>query len=268
MNAKTSAPSLFDLQNRFQKTLRNSSGLDEALAAEKGAARILNWILEDSSASARERLAVYYDAYFLRLLDSLAHDFPTLKKVLGNEDFQRLCADYLGENPSRFKSLSLVGQRLPDFIREHPLSRKFYFLADLARLEWAVLLSLYSDRSPTADFTKASPSSILRLNSSAQFLETEWAVERLWENREKPTPQSPRILRKKEPRTLIIFRDASWARVKVLSLAEFSALRLIQEGVALKSLCQRLENFPGPKISPERARKWFQNWARLGMIGL
>jgi hypothetical protein len=84
-----------------------------------------------------DRLDVYANMYFFRLLDCLKEDFPKLLEALGPGRFHNLMTDYLLARPSAHPSLRYVGARLPDFLAEHALGRECPVLADLARLEWA-----------------------------------------------------------------------------------------------------------------------------------
>jgi hypothetical protein len=84
-----------------------------------------------------DRLDVYANMYFFRLLDCLKEDFPKLLEALGAGRFHNLATDYLLACPSVHPSLRYVGARLPGFLARHGLGRECPILADLARLEWA-----------------------------------------------------------------------------------------------------------------------------------
>ena len=84
-----------------------------------------------------DRLDVYANMYFFRLLDCLKEDFPKLLEALGPGRFHNLVTDYLLACPSAHPSLRYVGARLPGFLERHALGRESPILADLARLEWA-----------------------------------------------------------------------------------------------------------------------------------
>jgi hypothetical protein len=84
-----------------------------------------------------DRLDVYANMYFFRLLDCLKEDFPKLLEALGAGRFHNLATDYLLACPSAHPSLRYVGERLPAFLAGHALGRECPVLADLARLEWA-----------------------------------------------------------------------------------------------------------------------------------
>ncbi|HYV19607.1 MAG TPA: DNA-binding domain-containing protein [Verrucomicrobiae bacterium] len=90
----------------------------------------------DDRLPAAERLDIYANMYFFRLLDCLREDFPRLATALGEQRFHNLATDYLLAHPSANPSLRYLGERLPGFFAGHALARESACLADLARLEW------------------------------------------------------------------------------------------------------------------------------------
>jgi hypothetical protein len=94
-------------------------------------------IVGDARLSAADRLDIYANMYFFRLLDALKEDYPRLLAALGPARFHNLVTDYLLVCPSRHPSLRYLGERLAGFLSEHVLERESPGLADLARLEWA-----------------------------------------------------------------------------------------------------------------------------------
>src|SRR5262249_592418 len=93
-------------------------------------------IAGDERLPAAERLDIYANMYFFRLLDCLREDFPRLAPALGEDRFHNLATDYLLAHPSEHPSLRYLGRRLPEFLAGHALARESACLTDLARLEW------------------------------------------------------------------------------------------------------------------------------------
>src|SRR5690606_40146004 len=56
--------------------------------------------------------SVYADAYRLRLIEALAHNYPRLQQLLGEEEFSTVARSYLDEHPSRSVSVRWFGNRL------------------------------------------------------------------------------------------------------------------------------------------------------------
>jgi len=92
---------------------------------------------DDPRLPAVDRLDIYANMYFYRLLDGLAEDFVRVHAAVGSDRFHNLATDYLLRHPSEHPSLRHLGRRLPGFIQGHPLREEFPYLADLARLDWA-----------------------------------------------------------------------------------------------------------------------------------
>ena len=120
-----SAPDLVKLQAAFKDYL--FSGANEAVFAPL--------IADNNGIDVSHRLDVYRNAYYIRLQEALAHDFPALLACMGDIAFGREMAAYLKVCPSTSPSLRQLGERLPDYLSDHNTP----WLADLARLEWAVL---------------------------------------------------------------------------------------------------------------------------------
>ncbi len=134
----------------------------------------------DEGLPAVERLDIYANMYFYRLLDCLAEDFPKTLAAVGPARFHNLVTDYLLRHPSEHPSLRYLGQRLPHFMTTHPLLGEFPHLADLARLEWAradvfdapdvrplsrdTLARLPQDRAGDAKFTLIPAFALLRFD--------------------------------------------------------------------------------------------------------
>ena len=69
--------------------------------------------------SAFDRLAVYSNGYFARLLEILERDYSTVKAIVGDDEFRHLVAHYLEKHPSRHYNLIHLGKRFPKFLRTH-----------------------------------------------------------------------------------------------------------------------------------------------------
>lgn len=88
---------------------------------------------------AHERLAIYRDAYRLRMREFLASDYPALRVLAGEAAFSRLVEAYIVENPSNFRNARWVGAGLPRFLRAAPADVAPALWADVALLEAALL---------------------------------------------------------------------------------------------------------------------------------
>ena len=86
----------------------------------------------------RGHLEVYVNAYWGRLREALADNYPVLNRALGDDGFRELAAAYVSAHPSHFRSIRWFGDRLADFIAGNPEIVPHPALLDIARLDWAM----------------------------------------------------------------------------------------------------------------------------------
>ena len=94
-----------------------------------------------------ERLGVYGNAYYARLVECLRESFPALVHALGQDVFDEFAFSYLQRYPSESYTLNRLGDRFMQHLQEtrpdadqHALGEVDWpdFLIDLATLEWNI----------------------------------------------------------------------------------------------------------------------------------
>ncbi len=95
--------------------------------------------------TAAERLSIYANAYYARLLECMGACYPVLKRALGDEVFDSFAFEYLQRYPSRSYTLDRLGEKFARFLDETRPERETAgavdwpdFLVDLAILEWTI----------------------------------------------------------------------------------------------------------------------------------
>ena len=212
-----------------------------------------------------ERLAVYRDAYFARLLACLTDDYPALRSLLGAERFEELCKRYVAMHPPTAPSLNDYGRRLAAFCAREPVPDAA-LLRDLARVEWArVELIHVPEQSPLpaaelvarqASFGQARlvPVAALRL------LELEHPVHALHEalraGRSTPLPAPAR--------TFELLRRVAWQiRCEPLPLAEGELLASVLAGMPIgEALVAAAER----GVSEYDVSACFERWLAAGLF--
>lgn len=251
--AHAAPPRLSELQGWLSRVWTTPEGLDAALKTDEGT-QALRWISNAPPVATRTRLAVYSDAYFLRLLEALGADFPATKRFLGEENFRILVAEHLRRTPSTSPNISDLGETLAGTARG--------CASDLCRLEWAVLSSLYTDRLPPLDrevFAKVSVWDATRLvfDPTLRLLETSWPVHRLWDERFK-APSKTKLAKRRA--NLVVHRDEEWVRVRAPKAKEFSVLKDLTEGETVGRACV------SSNASAKEIQAWFADWTASGLI--
>ncbi len=123
------APSLYEVQHLFWESVAVQPGQNSIAPA------FVRLVRGHDDSDRKTRIAVYADAYFLRLREVLREDFPSVAAVVGPEQFDEVVKGYLEAFPSRWPSVRHLGHALSEFLRHRADTPKC--LADLAELEWA-----------------------------------------------------------------------------------------------------------------------------------
>jgi hypothetical protein len=155
-------PPLDVVQQWFQAVVTHPEGVAAGAAspAAQSLVRLDRGALErlvrrSSRLTAEQRLEIYANAYYARLLECLRDGFPVLTQVLGAEVFDSFAFDYLQRYPSRSYTLNRLAENFPRFLDETRPDRRPPpadgpagaapppawpdFLIDLATLELAIV---------------------------------------------------------------------------------------------------------------------------------
>lgn len=248
-----------------------------------------SFIAPNSRLTAFERLEIYNRQYWLRILGSLAEDFPALRAVVGAKKFDGLSVAYLSAHPSRSFTLRNLGSKLIDWLIANPrwTGRRHALAIDLARIEWAFVEAfdnsefepLTLDQIATLD-----EGSRLALQPHVRLLALSYPADDIalaLYDKEKRQPTEAGLTHddgEAAPARLPkLRRRPTWVAAHRVDLnvyyrrmerEEFQTLAAIRDG---RSLVEALDaGFAGSKV-PEarraaRVRHWFTTWAELGWI--
>lgn len=129
-------PSLCEVQKNFQ---------DYLLCKSQG---IFTEIVSTAKVTAKTRMDVYDNAYRLRLIETLTDNFTGLHGLAGDIQFEQIARQYIDAVPSTHKNIRWYGDQLADFIRHQaPWSTK-PVLAEMADVDWHILLAFDATDAP------------------------------------------------------------------------------------------------------------------------
>ncbi|HVZ71171.1 MAG TPA: DNA-binding domain-containing protein [Polyangia bacterium] len=240
-------PSLAELQRRFFELVTGRESVAKELAARGlPEAHVSAIIAGDARASAVERLDVYANMYFFRILEVLRSDYPKLVAVVGDEAFHNLATEYLAAHPSRHPSLRFVGSAMPAFVKTLPLTREKPWLAELAALEWA-RVDVF-DREDTPLLTREALAATapedfaaipLATVAAFELVPAAWAVEDPWRAIEDGHPASdpPRAA---DGHAIVVWRRGTVVHHRGVDAREADALNLVRAGTTFGALCTAL----------------------------
>lgn len=241
---------------------------------------IANLITPSRRLSPEQRLAVYHNAYFARLLECLRLEFPAVRHAAGDA-FDSLAVGYLQAHPSRSHTLNDLGGEFSAYLRatrppKEPDSDQADFadfLIDLARLE-----RTYSEvfDAPGPECEPLSTSGPLSRMSPDQFADSRlmfYDTVRLLALRFPCHDYASAVRQRREiapPRAaatqLVVFRRSYTVRRMVQTPLQFAALTALWEGTTVQQALQRALTSAEGELPPEAVTRMFQEWMAAPLI--
>lgn len=251
--------------------LSRLQGAFQAYIRERDPA-MLEHVVSTPGASAQQRLEIYAQAYRLRLLETLATDFPGLHTLLGDAQFEQLGRDYIDAHPSRHPSIRWFGEGLEAFLSEHSPYREQPALAELARFEWAQGEAFDGAEAATVDIEALAAIAPERwsdlkveLHPALQLLELRWNVAVVWQSLD-AGEQPPALSAAPAPVTWLMWRQALQPHWRSLSDEEVWALRQALAGATFGAVCEGLQRWLTAEEIPLRAAGFIKQWVSDGLV--
>lgn len=260
------------VESLLYRLITAPSGVAGGLAQEKSLARggLAQVIAGDDRLSAEERVDIYANMYFYRILDVLKEDFPATLAMLGLERFHNLITGYLIEYPPAHFSIAHAGNHLADFISEHPLRDEFPFLADLARLERALIDVFHAADAVPLDAEEMRgiapeewPSLKLRLHPANQILELEWKVPAILNAIEQGEEPSPPV---RADISILVWRNRNRVYYRAIDSAERDALDDIAKGTTFAEICETIASGVDEGDPASAINQRLETWLRGGIL--
>ncbi len=91
-----------------------------------------------------DRLAVYRNTFVSGLTAALRITFPAVRKLVGEEFFDGVCALFVDSHPPSAAYLNLYGEDFPAFLACLPQTQGISYLGEVAQVEWAVTCALHA----------------------------------------------------------------------------------------------------------------------------
>jgi hypothetical protein len=238
----------------------------------RGDPRIVQHIVDTPQVDAQTRLAIYSDAYRLRLLEALRVDFPALHTLAGDAEFERIGRAYIDAHPSGHFSIRYFGRQLASFLHRDERWQALSVLAEMAAFEWALGLSFDACDSPligVEDMAVIPPEAWARmrlgLHPSLQRLDLLWNVPGLWKAiEEQQPPQAPAAA--DYPLAWIIWRRELRTLFRSMSVDEAWAIDSLRQGESFARLCEGLCEWVEATGVAAQAALYLRRWVQDGLV--
>jgi hypothetical protein len=226
------------------------------------------WLTESETPA----LAIYSNAYQIRLQETLMQDYPALRQLLGDDAFNTLVSEFIREYPSVSFSLRNFGQLLPDFLSTQVHYRQQPYLAELAAFEWQLTDVFDVVDTPIATIEdmanippQAWPSLTVKLHTSIRWLTMKWNIGDIYPAL-KTNRTIPNLVELSSQTHYLIWRQNYSPHYRILDDQEWYALKILESNNFSK-LCQSLSEISEtPNSASLQAATYLKSWLIAGLI--
>jgi hypothetical protein len=219
-----------------------------------------------------ERLAIYRNAYQVRLIDALHDTYPILHGLLGDEAWLALGRAYVAAHPSVFRSIRWYGGELADFLARCPPFGDEPILAEVALLEWT--LAEVFDAQDAKGLQRAALAAVapsawgdltFQFHPSLRRLEFSWNTAAVWKAMSADeTPPRPEL--GVAPVPWLLWRQNLQNYFRSMSGAESAALDAALRGRSFGEICEDLSVLLPDDEIPAAAAGLLGTWADSGIL--
>lgn len=283
-------PRLAQVQRWMQTVIMHRGGVSEGVDSPEARehldvtlADLEKVIRRSRRLSSADRLEIYVNAYYARLMECLDEEFAVTRYALGDELFQALAFGYLQHYPSQSYTLGRLGANFPRFLAESRLHAEAApegaaaswpeFIIELAAFE-RTLYEVYdgpgTERGETlsADqLAQIAPSAWdelrLVMAPSVRLVRYDHPVHEYWAERKDGGQPPPPAVR---PSWLAIRRQDYIVERSELSSGEFALLAEIARRATLTEAIAAAMDPASPHAADVESQLggWFARWAADG----
>lgn len=236
------------------------------------------WIAPSPTLEPWQRMEIYNQQYWWRLLKILQNIYPTLTRLFGYEDFNKTIAvPYLVKYPSKHWSIDHIGNCLTNWIEEDYKDEDQGLIYDVALVDHTIDRTFVIPNRKAIDMTQLPQgtnisdllSRKIYLQPWVTLFELKYDLFRFREHMLKEEVEHwmendfPSLMQEREKYYFVVWRDAEKNVVwDELSEAEYLVLNRFQEGNTIERACEWLEK-QGKGLCDQAAAHihfWFQEW--------
>jgi hypothetical protein len=136
----------------------------------------------------RARLEIYRHHIFITLTAALQATFPVVCRLVDERFFAFAADRYIRQDPPSGPCLFEYGATFPGFLAAFPPCRSLPYLADVARLEWAINRALHApDHVPIEPAALQAQAGLVNgeetfsLDPSLSLVASPWPIDRIWQ---------------------------------------------------------------------------------------
>lgn len=273
-------PELKRVQSWFGQVISTPLGPEYTIAKfgpnkcpiAKEAAR---FVVKSPTLKPEERVEIYNQQYWYRLINTLQDFFPLLVRLFGYSDFnESIAIPYLREHRPHHWSLNVLGDHLPDWIQSHYKLEDRQLVFDAAKLDQAFHNIFFVKKmDPPANLTEEFLEKTLILQPHVSMHSLPYNLFAFRKELLLNTPEhwidNPFPELAKGDFRFSLFRNRFSSIIwKEISEAEMILLKELQKGRTLDELCDFLEcqDDEIKNAAEDSLESWFKEWTLHGLI--
>jgi hypothetical protein len=237
------------------------------------------YIAESPTLKPHERVEIYYQQYWRRLLKCMELNFPSVVRLFGQQEFRcQLAVPYLSQFPPSHWSLECLGETFPQWLKDHYRETDNYLVVTSAEIDAAARKALTTKHLKSIKFFNLKPEEMITaqmvLQPHIRFFNLEGDFFAFREQLLKHEPAyyntSPFPEISYGNLHFILYRSpcnvVSWKKV---SEAEYGLLLLFKHGNTIENVCYELEEVREEWLEESLSQFpfWFQQWTVLEWFG-
>jgi hypothetical protein len=230
--------SLRELQQRFAEAVFAGPGVASSFAA-------------GAPAHVEDRIGIYRNTIFANYRNALSATYPVVKRLVGAEFFRGAVDAFVRAHPSTCGDLNIYGGRFGEFLAAYPPAAPLPYLADVARLEWAIDEAHRAPDSPRvpeavlAALSTAPPARLpalrLRLDASCRLLASPFPILRIWQTNQDGYTGDDRVALGAGGDALLVRRDPHGISLERVPTGDHAWLAALGEGESLGAAIDRAQ---------------------------
>jgi hypothetical protein len=220
-------PSLRELQQEFVAAVLAPDGAEPAFAIA-GAAR------------AADRIGIYRNAVFANYRNALRASYPVVLRLVGEAFFDAAVDAFVQAHPSVCGDLNVYGDAFGGFLAGYPHAAGLPYLADVARLEWAVdEAQRAADAGQVPDAVLGAlaatpperlPATRLHLDPSCRLVESKFPILHIWQANQPGHEDHDRVDLDEGADRIVVRRGADGVVLARVSAGEHAFLAALGAG--------------------------------------
>lgn len=202
-------------------------------------------VVPEGKASIDTRLAIYRNAYYLRLIDILGMDYGVLKTIVGPDTFKQLAVNYINAHPSKSYSIRAFGRNFPQHLTtetEIPA-----YLAEMANFEWELTAVLEAKDAPHVtieEMSQVPPDAWatlkFELHPSVKFMDFQYNIPEIWKLVREDEQATPNPIQSETKQHWLLWRFNLESYFAPLNTEQLFMLQAIQAGKNFGEICEEL----------------------------